>query len=86
MFVVPEVNAVMVRRMLRFCAKHLFQQRVDCLMAIDRHPLLVTLPEVDRQEGLRFDILGKLSNDRLHVADVLATPVLLLALLRQQLG
>src|SRR5262245_27328459 len=73
LLVVPQVHAVVVRRVQRGLAEHLVEQRVDRGVADDRQALapVVREPVLDREERLRLDVVGELEHDRAEVLDEL---------------
>jgi hypothetical protein len=65
---VPEMDAVVVRRVHRGLGKDLLQEGIDHLMTADGNPLPGELPDPHDEEGLRLNVIGKFMNQVLQIA------------------
>ena len=77
---VPEVDTVMVRRVHGLLREDLLENGFDGLGAADGPALVAAVPQVDREEGLGLHVVGKLEDDVLERAGVIAAAFLLVAL------
>ena len=77
--VVPEMDAVVMRRMVGGDGKDLVEQGVDRLRTGDRR-VFFGMPDLPDQEGLRLDIVRPGLDDFLEVADEVELALLLVAL------
>ena len=78
LFAIPQMDAIMMRRMHRIDGEHLIQQRIDRLIAGDRnslgslgHPFGVD-PNLQREKRLGLDVARIVLHDRFQIAHVLA--------------
>ena len=80
LFTVPEVDAVVVSRVHGLLREDLLENGFDGLSAPDGPTLVAAVPHVNCEEGLGLHVFGKLENDVLERAGVVAAAVLLVAL------
>ena len=77
---IPEVDAVMVRRVHGLLGEDLLEDGFDRLGAADGPTLVAAVPQVDREEGLGLHVVRKLKDDVLERARVIAAAFLFVAL------
>ena len=77
--VIPQMNAVVMRRVIRHSGKDLIEHGIDHLGAGDGH-IAFAEPDAPDEEGLGLDVLWIILHERLEVADGIKLALLLVAL------
>ena len=77
--IIPQMNAVMMRRMIRHGRKDLIQHGIDDLGAGDGH-IAFAKPDAPDEEGLGLDVLRIVLHERLEIADAVELALLFVPL------